>query len=530
MDDVREYRVGQQSYVVIGDLGPGRLVATREGGSGARFLITEARPTTLSDHELEERLEWNKYVDHLAKLDAVESGDSRTVIVEQINRGVPATNLPLPLDLEQALSIVSGLVSVLHSLHFKGERGTLLGRIQPALIYVDLDSAVLTLASLAPRVFALASLEQPPGTLDDDIARFGRLPFLSPEALAGKKPGKAGDVFLLGCLLHWLTTGEEPLDGLYPPDPERLRVALRGGRRQPFNGPSTLEPLLRKALATLPDYRPTLKEFQTLLDGLRTTAGEARIANPCDWVSPHATESSARMALDLDDVGLTLEDRLEFALNARRLTQRQLLELGLGWAVDAVKTAGAWYSRAPSRAKRLLRDARFLIERAVPPNPGRLPALLRTSRELYLASVRDDVPVDEDPIRLAHHVVEGVVHWTCLSWGLPPLCDVPGAPTNTDCLYSDSELHWAQLRGQKGGAGGWAAKVGTVRTYEDHTTVATGQVLYRSLIGWLSAVAAQCVALVADDKQCTDGGRWASMLRDLETAIGSRNHRLDDTA
>jgi hypothetical protein len=221
------------------------------------------------------------------------------------------------------------------------------------------------------------------------------------------------------------------------------------------------------------------------------------------------------MALALDDVGLTVKDRFEFALNARWLAQRTMIELGLGWAIDAVNGAA---SDAANEALSLLSDARSIIEQAETADPQQFPSLLKTSTDLYLASVRSERATYNDPIRLAHHVVEGVLHWVCLLRGLPPLCEMPGAPVNTECLYSDSELHWAQLRGQKSGASGWAAKMGTVRTYEDHDLLATGRMLYRALIGWLTEVVKRRSTLLADHEAGTDAEIWAGMLHDVGTA------------
>ncbi len=96
---------------------------------------------------------------------------------------------PLPQRLTMLMEVCRA-VSALHA------RGITLGHLSPAAIVFDDD--------LRPLVdtFAAAS----PCYSDDDAATR----YFAPEVRAGATPGRAADVYSLGCILRFITSGQEP--------------------------------------------------------------------------------------------------------------------------------------------------------------------------------------------------------------------------------------------------------------------------------------------------------------------------------
>jgi hypothetical protein len=153
-----------------------------------------------------------------------------------------------PLSEERALAVAVGLVEALQAIHDTG------------LVHRDLKPSNVLMCDDGPRVidFGIVRVENPDGapltaTATGNI--IGTVGYLSPEQLDGKPPGPASDVFALGALLVYATTGRLP----FPGGTDAV-VIVRTLTGEPAIDavPAMLRNTIRRCLAKVPDNRPTV--------------------------------------------------------------------------------------------------------------------------------------------------------------------------------------------------------------------------------------------------------------------------------
>ncbi|WP_369376364.1 PQQ-binding-like beta-propeller repeat protein [Streptomyces sp. cg36] len=111
--------------------------------------------------------------------------------------------------------------------------------------------------------------------------------YLTPEQVAGERPGPAADVFMLGMLLTYAAGGAGPFDS-GPADAAAHRIAHSVPELTPV--PAALRPLLGRCLAKTPGTRPTPAEVAAELvpGGLAPVSG--------DWLPPRVAAAIAERA------------------------------------------------------------------------------------------------------------------------------------------------------------------------------------------------------------------------------------------
>jgi serine/threonine protein kinase len=183
-----------------------------------------------------------------------EANDEHFLVLEYVAGGSLADRLKAegPLDWQQAARYVADVADGLLAVH---HQGIIHRDIKPANILWDpqRDEALLTDFGVSAR-------------LSDPLGMAGTLPFMAPEALAGRTV-VSSDVYSLAASLFQLVTGDVPFpgtsaraladqiaQGLVDPDP-RCRAL-----------PESLERIIRAGLAAKPERRPLLPDF---LDALR---------------------------------------------------------------------------------------------------------------------------------------------------------------------------------------------------------------------------------------------------------------------
>ncbi|GAA2346052.1 hypothetical protein GCM10010246_35250 [Streptomyces cuspidosporus] len=169
-----------------------------------------------------------------------------------------------PLNAAELRHLALGLAEALHDIHRVG------------VVHRDLKPANVLMADDGPRVIDFGISRAADNQALTVTGRvMGTPPFMSPEQLSRpREVTGASDVFSLGTLLVYATTGKGPFDGESPyltayqvvhEPPELSEVA------QPLRG------IVERCLAKAPDDRPGIAELVRLLDGL-PAKGEVRAA------------------------------------------------------------------------------------------------------------------------------------------------------------------------------------------------------------------------------------------------------------
>ncbi len=156
--------------------------------------------------------------------------------------------------------LTAGLIEALQAIHDR------------AVVHRDLKPSNVLLADDGPRVidFGLA------GALHDAAPNAGRLvigspPFMSPEQARGALAGAAGDVFSLGAVIAFASTGYPPF-GQGPPEEVLYRVLHAAPGLDGL--PPGLRQIAAACLAKAPADRPTLPELARAVEaGLMPWSG-----------------------------------------------------------------------------------------------------------------------------------------------------------------------------------------------------------------------------------------------------------------
>ncbi|MET9616491.1 serine/threonine-protein kinase [Kitasatospora indigofera] len=180
------------------------------------------------------------------------------------------------------LLIVAGIAEALQAIHATG------------VVHRDLKPANVLIAADGPRVidFGIARAADS-SVLTSTGLRIGSPGFMAPEQVLGEAAGPATDVFALGALAVYVSTGTPPFGGgpesatLYRAvheDPDFARV------------PAGLRPLLRQCLAKDPGQRPGTLQVIEAARSHPAVGGHLRFAD--DWL-PHPVSSEIRRRADL---------------------------------------------------------------------------------------------------------------------------------------------------------------------------------------------------------------------------------------
>ncbi len=158
-----------------------------------------------------------------------------------------------PLGWQEAARYIADVGEGLVEVH---GRGILHCDIKPANILWDSERDEALLADFGVSV-----------RLAEAVAGAGTLPYMAPEAVAGRLTA-ATDVYSLAATLFHLTTGNRPFPG---PDEAAYLAQIARGLPVPDPRcrvlPEPLEQIIRAGLAADPDRRPTLKGFVATLRG-----------------------------------------------------------------------------------------------------------------------------------------------------------------------------------------------------------------------------------------------------------------------
>jgi class 3 adenylate cyclase/tetratricopeptide (TPR) repeat protein len=227
-----------------------KLLSSRRTASEearTRFL-TEARAAARVDHP-------NLCTVH----DVGESDDGRLYIAmahcegetlkERIARG--------PLPLEEAVEHAVGIARGLAATHDAG------------ILHRDLKPGNVMIAEgRGPRILDFGLARMPGVELTRPGGRMGTMAYMSPEQTYGAEVDARTDIWSLGVVLHEMLTGERPFRG------ERDEALVHGIRHEDPVGhlPSSLAPVVRRALAKDPDHRypnarELVRDLQTRADG-----------------------------------------------------------------------------------------------------------------------------------------------------------------------------------------------------------------------------------------------------------------------
>jgi serine/threonine protein kinase len=186
--------------------------------------------------------------------------------LRHILKAAARTGLPLPL--EHALHIVTGIASALHYAHAKRDaQGRPLGivhrDVSPSNVLVTYDGAV----KLVDFGIARAERRQSYSRVG---ALMGKAAYMAPEQCRGETLDRRTDVFALGTMLYELTCGKRPFQGrtdftilhqIATQDPEPPSSVHPGY-------PADLETIVLKALRRSPQDRySTAEELQVALEG-----------------------------------------------------------------------------------------------------------------------------------------------------------------------------------------------------------------------------------------------------------------------
>ncbi|WP_333732973.1 serine/threonine-protein kinase [Streptomyces sp. IBSBF 3010] len=144
-------------------------------------------------------------------------------------------------------ALAAGLVEALQAIHAAG------------LLHRDLKPSNVLLAADGPKVIDFGLSRTADATaLTGAGTALGTCGFMPPEQAEGGKVGQAGDVFALGAVLAFASTGREPF-GQGPPLAILHRVVNGEPRLDGLHGPLRL--LISACLAKDPAARPTLRNF-----------------------------------------------------------------------------------------------------------------------------------------------------------------------------------------------------------------------------------------------------------------------------
>ncbi|TQN31263.1 serine/threonine protein kinase [Haloactinospora alba] len=247
------YRVGP--YLLIGRLGAGRTgtvyAAVNPAASDDSLVVVK----TLRSPQLEDG---NDSALLNQRLNALSTVDSRCYVPPIAFDAAPAGEPPwlcmtyVPgialaqyvrrrgaMSPGRVMALAAGVAEGLASLHARG------------VAHGDLKPSNILLSTSGPRILDCAL----PG---DEAVLQHSATWMSPQRHAGEGPSPAADVFGWGAVVAFAATGRLPF-GMGEPD-EMAQQMVSGG--PDLDGvPEDLLPLVRRALATAPEERPSVREL-----------------------------------------------------------------------------------------------------------------------------------------------------------------------------------------------------------------------------------------------------------------------------
>jgi len=240
--------------VVVKVLRPGRT-----GERDVRMLRREARTLAALDHPSFPRL-----------LDSDLDADPAWIVMSQVD-GPPVSTLVAehgPLEVEQARPLAHDVADALAHLH---DRGLVHLDVKPSNILLGTRPVLLDLG--ASRTIARAT-SLPPGV--------GTVAWMAPEQADPDcfgPPGPSADVWGLGMVLLYATTGSNPLEARRGEDRLDEAVLAQDCLEAATQAPAPLRDLVEACLATDPADRPTAAEVADRTREVTTSGGSLR------WIS-----------------------------------------------------------------------------------------------------------------------------------------------------------------------------------------------------------------------------------------------------
>ncbi|HEY3464772.1 MAG TPA: serine/threonine-protein kinase [Amycolatopsis sp.] len=248
-------------YRVLAELGRGGMGRVLLGcGDGGRLVAVKViHPHLLADEGFRKRfrreVEASRRVSGprtAAVVDADPDAPSPWLASEfvpgpSLQRAVELTG---PLPPEAALGLASGLAAALAEVHASG------------LVHRDLSPANVLLAADGPRVIDFGIARAADGEGVSRLTRTGWLvgvpDFMAPEQAEGGEPTAAADVFSLGSVLYFASTGRGPFAGRSAP-----QVLYNVVHAEPDLSvlPDELRDVVRRCLAKAPGERPDPAEL-----------------------------------------------------------------------------------------------------------------------------------------------------------------------------------------------------------------------------------------------------------------------------
>ena len=243
-------------------------------------------------------------------------------------------NLPLPY--EEARSLVGKIADALADLH---RQNVVHHDVKPSsVMFRDSGEAVLI-------DYGLSHHDQLPDLLQEEFrVPYGTAPYMAPERLSGVRDDPRSDLFSLGVLLYFFTTGERPFG-----EAETMRAVRRRLWRDPYpprhlkaDYPPWLQEIVLRCLEIEPAWRyPTAAQLSFDLshpDQVKLTARSEKLQrDPLTTVlrrrfNPDLMQATAKsgVAIQLDSspivvVAIDLTEDAEGLLDALRVTAGQVL-------------------------------------------------------------------------------------------------------------------------------------------------------------------------------------------------------------
>ena len=238
------------------------------------------------------------------------------------------------LPASSVLQLAAGLAEGLQAIHAVG------------VVHRDLKPSNVLLAADGPRVIDFGISKALESTMLTQTGMvMGSPGFLSPEQAEGFEVGPPSDVFSLGAVLTYASTGAGPF-GSGPTPALMFRVVTRDPDLSAV--PDTLRPVIGRCLAKDPAARPTAGELLVVLDGLGAGVG---VVTP-EWLPESITSTIARyVATELTPVTPPTDD----ARDLPRLIPAAELRAGVA------NLGGRDRAPVPARKRRRHRRRRPLV-------------------------------------------------------------------------------------------------------------------------------------------------------------------------
>ncbi|MCX5215135.1 serine/threonine protein kinase [Kitasatospora sp. NBC_00240] len=288
-DDPREVG-GYRVFARLGAGGMGRVYLSYTRG-GRPVAIKVVRPELAEDTEFRHR-----FAREVASARRIHGLYTAQVVDSGVDAAQPwlATAYVAGPSLQQVvdrfgalpertvLLIIAGIAEALQAIHATD------------VVHRDLKPANVLIAADGPRVidFGIARAADT-SALTSTGLRIGSPGFMAPEQVLGQPAGPATDVFALGALAFYVSTGTPPFGG----GPESATMYRAVHEDPDFSRvPAGLRPLLRQCLAKDPARRPGTLQIIESARSHAAVGGHLRFAD--DWL-PHPVSTEIRRRADL---------------------------------------------------------------------------------------------------------------------------------------------------------------------------------------------------------------------------------------